>query len=90
MIVKSLYSSDSSDFCVVKYSKHLSKMPVRVNSSKEKKPEQVKLVWPGHLEQGRVGRIEEELRKEDIEPYKDDSPRFCRVSTKGVCAQRFF
>ena len=58
-------------------------MPVRVNSSKEKKPEQVKLVWPGHLEQGRVGRIEEELRKEDIEPYKDDSPRFCRVSTIG-------
>ena len=85
MIVKSLYSSDSSDFCV-EYSKYPTKMPVRVNSSKEKKPEQVKLVWPGHLEQGRVGRIEEELRKEDIEPYKDDSPRFCRVSTKGVRA----
>ena len=58
-----------------------SKMTVQVSKRAEEKTKvPPKLLWPGHLEEGKDGKVIEELEKEDIKPFDDSSKRYCKVS----------
>ena len=59
-------------------------MTVQISKMAEEKTKQAKeppkLLWPGHLEEGKSRKVIEELEDEGIRPYDDASKRYCRVS----------
>ena len=62
---------------------------IEAKEKTKKGADQPKLLWPGHLDTGKNGKVVEELRKEGIEPNNDNSKRYCKVNCNLISREIF-